>query len=53
MLRKFAGGGPYYITGVYNGKTFRKEFETSQEAQAWKEKNPKIGGRIRFANQEA
>lgn len=53
MLRKFAGGGPYYITGVYKGKTFRKEFETSQEAQAWKEKNPRIGGPIRFANSEA
>ena len=38
MLRKFAGGGPYYITGVYNGKTFRKEFETSQEAQAQKKR---------------
>lgn len=53
MLRKFAGGGPYYITGVYNGKTFRKEFETEQQAQAWKKKNPSIGGRIRYANSEA
>ena len=53
MLRKFAGGGPYYIMGVYNGKTFRKEFETTQEAQAWKEKHPRIGGRIQFANSEA
>ena len=53
MLRKFAGGGPYYITGIYKGKTFRKEFETSQEASAWKEKHPGIGGRIRFANSEA
>ena len=53
MLRKFAGGGSYYITGVYNGKTFRKEFETEQQAQAWKKKNPSIGGRIRYANSEA
>lgn len=53
MLRKFAGGGPYYITGVYKGKTFRKEFETEQQAQAWKKKNPSIGGRIRFSNSEA
>lgn len=53
MLRKFAGGGSYYITGIYNGKTFRKEFETEQQAQAWKKKNPRIGGRIRFANSEA
>lgn len=53
MLRKFAGGGPYYITGVQNGKTFRKEFETEQEAQTWKKNNPNVGGRIRFANSEA
>lgn len=53
MLRKFAEGGSYYITGVYNGKTFRKEFKTEQQAQAWKKKNPSIGGRIRFANSEA
>ena len=53
MLRKFAGGGPYYITGIYKGKTFRKEFETEQQAQAWKKKNPSIGGRIRYTNSEA
>lgn len=53
MLRKFGGGGPYYITGIYNGKTFKKYFETRQQAQAWKKKYPSIGGIIQVANSEA